>query len=162
MTSSVGPDGERWAPVHTIVPRSEAAAMWAGLRELEALHADDLTRHRVTVAYLLTTVSTQAIIIEPALYWPGPRRPIHDLVLEPDQRAALAEHDADPAADAFVETYRAAMLRLFAVAGSAHLQIGRTYPYAATRDPATLALLRATKAHLDPDGLLNPGVLGLG
>lgn len=161
MTSSVGPDGERWAPLHTIVPRSAAADMWARLRGLEVAHADDLTRHRVTVAYLLTTVSTQAVIIEPALYWPGPRRPIHDLVMEPAQRDALPEHDADPAADAFVAAYRDAMLGLFASAGSAHLQIGRTYPYAPTRDPATLALLSAVKRHLDPDGLVNPGVLGL-
>ena len=161
MTSPVGPDGERWAPLHTIVPRSRAGEMWARLRDLETAHADALARHRVIVTYLLTTVSTQAVIIEPALCWPGPRRPIHDLVLEPSQRHALAEYDPDPDADAFVTTYRDAMLGLFAAAGSAHLQIGRTYPYATSREPATLAMLRAAKAHLDPGGLMNPGVLGL-
>ena len=92
---------------------------------------------------------------------PGPRHPINDLVLDPTQREALAEHEPDPEADAFVETYRREMLDLFQRMGTAHLQIGRTYPYAATRDPATLILLRAMKRHLDPEGLINPGVLGL-
>ena len=45
--------------------------------------------------------------------------------------------------------------------GAAHLQIGKTYPYLAGRNPASMALLRAIKAELDPRNILNPGVLGL-
>lgn len=161
MTSSVGPVGERWAPVHAITSRSGIGGLWEDLRDLEARHAGSLSEHEVTVAYLLTTVATEAVIIEPALYWPGRRRPIHDLVLTEDQRSAFPEGDDEPEADEFVEQYRAAMLDIFSARGAAHLQIGRVYPYAETRDPRTLALLKAIKAHVDPMGLMNPGVLGL-
>ena len=42
------------------------------------------------------------------------------------------------------------------------MQIGRSYPWAATRQETTLSLLSEVKAWADPDGLMNPGSLGLG
>jgi D-lactate dehydrogenase (cytochrome) len=50
---------------------------------------------------------------------------------------------------------------IFTRYGAAHFQVGRTYPLAKTRSPANLALLKAIKAALDPDNLINPGALGL-
>ena len=44
---------------------------------------------------------------------------------------------------------------------SAHVQIGRSYKWAQTREPATLAVLRAIKQTLDPQHRVNPGSLGL-
>jgi FAD/FMN-containing dehydrogenase len=46
--------------------------------------------------------------------------------------------------------------------GCGHFQIGRTYPYAASRDAASWQLLQAIKAASDPQDRLNPGALGLG
>jgi len=128
---------------------------------MEGRHADRLAEHRVSVGYLLITVSSQAFIIEPALYWPGERRPIHDLVLTELERDRLAERPRDAATEAFVARYRGEMMDLFEELGSAHLRIGRAYPYAAMREASTLALLRAVKSHVDPHGLMNPGALGL-
>jgi FAD/FMN-containing dehydrogenase len=45
--------------------------------------------------------------------------------------------------------------------GGAHLQIGKVYPLLDGRNTASVALLRAIKAALDPQGILNPGALGL-
>jgi glycolate oxidase len=42
-----------------------------------------------------------------------------------------------------------------------HFQLGKTYPYASVLSPEPLALVRALKHALDPDGLLNPGALEL-
>jgi D-lactate dehydrogenase (cytochrome) len=42
-----------------------------------------------------------------------------------------------------------------------HFQIGRAYPYLQRLQPATRSLLEALKQHLDPDGRMNPGSLGL-
>ncbi|MEO5831115.1 MAG: FAD-linked oxidase C-terminal domain-containing protein, partial [Rhodanobacter sp.] len=43
--------------------------------------------------------------------------------------------------------------------GAVHFQIGKFYTYRAGRDPVALALLDAIKHQLDPQGLMNPGVL---
>lgn len=42
-----------------------------------------------------------------------------------------------------------------------YFQIGRTYPLEQQSDPRAWRLLKAVKAELDPQGLMNPGVLGL-
>jgi FAD/FMN-containing dehydrogenase len=60
-----------------------------------------------------------------------------------------------------VDEARAEAVSAFARFGAAHFQIGRAYPFAQTRQPETLAVLRALKAQFDPQGVMNPGVLGL-
>ena len=45
--------------------------------------------------------------------------------------------------------------------GGAHLQIGKVYPLLPGRNAASVMLLRAIKAALDPHDILNPGALGL-
>jgi glycolate oxidase len=45
--------------------------------------------------------------------------------------------------------------------GGMHFQIGRTYPLQDGVDPRAWSLLKAIKADLDPQGLMNPGALGL-
>ena len=60
-----------------------------------------------------------------------------------------------------VDRTREKILDIFESFGATHFQIGRTYRYAQTRDPMTLALLKAVKSYVDPKGLMNPGALGL-
>ena len=45
--------------------------------------------------------------------------------------------------------------------GASHLQVGKDYPYLQTRKPAVRELVRQLKTLLDPQGLMNPGALGL-
>ena len=54
-----------------------------------------------------------------------------------------------------------ALVDLFYEQGAIHLQIGRTYRYRDSLDPAADALLVDLKKSLDPRGLMNPGSLGL-
>ena len=68
---------------------------------------------------------------------------------------------ANPAAAAVVREARRQVLAVFERFGCGHFQIGRTYPYRASRDAASWALLQAVKAAVDPAGARNPGVLGL-
>ena len=41
------------------------------------------------------------------------------------------------------------------------MQVGKDYPWFATRKPATKALAQDLKRLLDPENLMNPGALGL-
>jgi D-lactate dehydrogenase (cytochrome) len=45
--------------------------------------------------------------------------------------------------------------------GAGHLQIGRAYPFLRERSQPFVQVLRALKRAVDPQGLINPGVLGL-
>ena len=56
---------------------------------------------------------------------------------------------------------RVELIELMYRHGAAHLQIGRAYPYARDRDPGALELLRSVKRQVDPQGLINPGALGI-
>ena len=50
---------------------------------------------------------------------------------------------------------------IFSEFGAIHMQIGKSYPYMHGRQQEAEALLREIKKQLDPDGLMNPGGLGL-
>ena len=41
------------------------------------------------------------------------------------------------------------------------MQIGKDYPYLETRKPEVRQLVVGLKQLLDPDGIMNPGALGL-
>ena len=51
--------------------------------------------------------------------------------------------------------------RLCVKNGASHLQVGKDYPYLATRQPAVRDLVRELKRLVDPKGIMNPGALGL-
>ena len=158
--SVVGPSGEGWVPVHGHVSLSNAPAMLGEIEALFADMADVFAREDIKVAFLLTTLSTNALTIEPVFYWPEEHRAIHAALMEPEHRDKLPAIAPRTGARAVVERARAGVIAINQRVGGAHFQIGRTYPYRASRDAATLTLLDAIKAITDPTGALNPGGLG--
>ena len=54
------------------------------------------------------------------------------------------------------------LVALYAEHGAAHFQIGRAYPWLPRLDAPARALVQQLKTALDPQGLMNPGALGLG
>jgi FAD/FMN-containing dehydrogenase len=161
LNNVLGPDGERWAPIHGIVPLESGPACWAQIERLFDDHRAVLDAKGVTTGHLVTTIATNGFLIEPVFFWPGARFKLHETTVEASYLAKLPTHADDPETVALIDTLRAAILDVFQRHGAAHFQVGRTYRYAETRAPATLAMLRAIKAALDPKGLMNPGALGL-
>ncbi|MDZ5650033.1 FAD-binding oxidoreductase [Nitrospirillum sp. BR 11828] len=161
LNAVLGPGGERWAPIHALTPLSRAHEIFTAMEaELTSMRAE-LNDHKVEHAYLFTAMSTNAIIIEPVFYWPDALLEVHEAVVESNHLAKLTRNPPNPAAAAMVEKARQRLLALFLRNGLAHFQIGRTYPYLPSRDAASIDLLRALKAALDPAHTLNPGALGL-
>jgi FAD/FMN-containing dehydrogenase len=161
VNSMVGPDGERWVPVHGFLPHSRLVEGWQAVQAIYAAHAQAMAEQGVQAGAMLAAVSPQACLIEPVFFWPDALNPLHRHAVEPGHLAKLKGFAANPPAAALVHQLRAEIIAAFQALGAVHLQIGRTYPWKKSLDPAIGALISALKRELDPRGLMNPGVLGL-
>jgi D-lactate dehydrogenase (cytochrome) len=153
----LAPDGNRMVPLHGIVPWSMAAATDAALAALFARHDEACRRVKLSIGTSFFGVARSGLLYEPVLYWPDARLLSHERRTTTD----LPRHPPNPEAAALAAAISAEIIAVFAQMGATHLQIGRLYPWAAQRDPGAMALVRAIKAEIDPQGLINPGVLGL-
>jgi len=158
----LGPKGERWAPSHGIVPHSRIVGLADNLKRFFEDRSDILLEHGIEWGYVSFAISTTAILLEPMLYWPGARALYHERMIAPAHLAKLPRHEPAPEAAAAMEKLRSELTLFWMSEGCAHLQIGKTYRYLESRQPAVRSLLQGLKALVDPDGLVNPGALGLG
>ena len=162
LNSMLGPQGQRWAPVHGLVPHSKAAACYEAIESLFAHHRAEMEALAVFTGTLVSAVSGAGTIIEPCLYWPDAANPLHRSTVEAAHLSKLPKHKTNPQALALAQKIKQALVDLFYEHGAAHLQIGRVYRYRDSLDPTADALLCALKKAVDPQGLMNPGSLGLG
>jgi FAD/FMN-containing dehydrogenase len=157
----LGPKGQRWAPSHGIVPHSRAPALVAAFQAFLAARQGILTEHGIETGFVAFAIATNAILFEPMFYWPGARQAYHERMIEPGYLAKLPVLPPNPAADAAMRQLREELVKFWAEQGCAHLQIGKTYRYLETREPAFRHLLEQIKSAVDPNRLMNPGSLGL-
>ena len=160
LNSMLGPGGERWVPVHCVVPLSRGAAMLAACEAVFARHATELERLGIHHGYLSCTVGGGGVLVEPCIYWPDARQAFHEAILDPAYLSKLPSFPENLPARQAVAQLRSELADLFAASGAASFQIGKFYRYRGSLDAGTLAMLDALKRHLDPRGLMNPGVLG--
>ena len=160
LNSVVGPDGEGWVPVHGQCPLGNAPDILDEIEALFTAHRAEMEPLGVWTAYLLSSLSTNAITIEPVFYWPEPWRAIHETAAEASHLARLTKPADSTEARALVERLRDAVKGIFLAAGVANFQIGRSYPYRESRDDASKLLLDGIKALVDPERRFNPGGLG--
>ena len=161
VNSMVGPNGERWVPVHGIVRHSAAPGAIAAIGALYEANVADMERLEVGAGYMFLTVATTGFLIEPVFYWPDELGEIHRRSVEPGHWAKLTRFPGRPEARALVQRLRTGVIEIFREAGGMHFQIGRTYPLKQGSDPRGWKLLEAIKRDLDPCGRMNPGALGL-
>ena len=157
----LGPRGERWVPVHGILPFSRVEAFRRDLVDYYAANAARMQQHRVTKGAMFMTVGTNGFVYEPVFYWQDARNACHERLVPADYLKTLPAYDANPAGRALVQEMKQGIVDLFHRHGAAHLQVGKLYPYLRDRDAATVKLVRAVKHGLDPGRRMNPGALGL-
>jgi FAD/FMN-containing dehydrogenase len=157
----LGPKGERWVPMHGVVPFSRANEVHARLSSLYADNAERMKRHRVEKGAMFMAISTNAFLYEPVFYWEDDRTVFHKRYLPAEYLRTLPEYPANPDGRALVRELRREILKLFATVGAVHMQVGKMYPYMEGRQPEAARALRELKKALDPRGLMNPGALQL-
>jgi FAD/FMN-containing dehydrogenase len=157
----LGPRGQRWVPMHGIMPFSKLDAFHAKLQDMYADYADRMKQGKVEFAAMFTTISTHGFLYEPVFYWEDDRTPYHKRYLPQDYLDTLPEYPANPEGRALVAEMKVSIQDIFSETGAIHMQLGKAYPYLRNRDPSAEAALRALKRELDPKGLMNPGGLQL-
>lgn len=157
--SMLGPSGERWAPVHAIVPHSQAPALMAALDALFAREAATMQQHGIFIGTLMTTIAAQATLIEPCVYWPDSHTEFHRRNVEAEHLGRIGCPGENLQARAVAKALKRKIADTMRGLGAAHFQLGKFYTYREGRDPSALALLDAIKRQLDPQGLMNPGAL---
>lgn len=160
INALIGPDGERWLPAHAVFPASEAARGFKAAASVLSDQAAGMKRAGMRATTLLAAVGGE-ILVEPQLYWPDALSAFQKAHSPPTQLRHFEGSPANPAARDLALQIRKALTGAMKAAGGAHLQIGRYYDYAADLPEAMRAMLEGLKSRLDPDGVLNPGVLGL-
>lgn len=161
LNNMIGPEGERWAPVHGIVPHAVAPQTWAALDDYFSEMKPEFDEHGVTTGYLVTTISTNGFLIEPVFYWPEALDLIHKQTVEAATLARVKSFPQNKAATAVVAKARRRVAEIFLENGAAHFQIGKTYLYREGRKADAWNLLDALKSAVDPQRRMNPGALGL-
>ena len=161
VNSMVGPQGERWVPIHGIAAHSKTPETIKAIEAFIESHADDIKKHGIGIGYLLATVSTSAMVIEPVFFWPDKLNDLHRASVEKSVQENFTDFPESLETRALVQTLRSGIADIFREQGAVHLQIGKTYDYIDSIDPAASDLVRALKKAVDPGGRVNPGSLGL-
>ncbi|MCC5860470.1 MAG: FAD-binding oxidoreductase [Gammaproteobacteria bacterium] len=161
LTPILGPNGERWKPTHAILPLSRVLQHHADVEALVAEYAPQMAEHRVRLTRMLMFVSTHAFVYEPTFLWEDELLAYHERVYPAALLPTVPRHPPNPGGRALVAEMKDRLQALCIANGASHLQVGKDYPYLATREPALAAFVRQLKDRVDPDGLLNPGALGL-
>jgi FAD/FMN-containing dehydrogenase len=161
LNGILGADGERWAALNSKVAHSGAMDLMQATDKIIAKHQTAMQRYGVTISRLYIAISNHAFSYEPVLRWHDAWLPVHRRTPEPNYLAGFEEPEENLPARELVDSIRAEIVSLFQRKGVASNQIGKTYPYFASLLPETAALVRDLKRSLDPEGLMNPGALGI-
>ena len=161
VNSMVGPEAERWLPLHCVAPHSIAFDVYKALEDLYERYSEEIEKYQVGCGFLFATLGNNVTILEPVYFWPEALNELHKHAVEKEHLKKLKEHSANPEATAFIYTLRQEVIDIFTKFGTVHMQLGKGYPYQKQAKPEVLKLVEVLKQQVDPKGLINPGALGL-
>jgi FAD/FMN-containing dehydrogenase len=157
----LSPLGQRQLPFHAIFPFSQAAPFHNALQAFLATRSTDMERHRMGAVSVYSATSTNGFLYEPVFQWPDVPDIFHRRHTPSDIIARADRNEPNPPARLLARELKDRVVELMFEHGGVHLQIGKTYPYLADRDPRQTRLLSELKNAVDPQHLINPGALGL-
>ncbi len=159
--NTLGPAGERWVPLHGILPHSQVKAFHSALEDFYAERADDMKKLGIWYGGMFATVGSSAFLYEIALYWPDETTVYHTEVVPAEYLEKLPKYPANLEARTYVQQLKNDLTSLFIKHGATNFQLGKAYPYASRLSPEARTLVKSIKSTLDPDSRLSPEGLGL-
>ncbi len=161
LNNMVGPNGERWVPVHTILPHSKADQAMNQVLALFEKHDALMEQHGIGYGILLATIANNGFVIEPVFFSPDELNEIHRATVEDSVLKKMSGFAANLDVREAVGEIRRQLIDVFQSAGGVHMQIGKSYPYRSSLRPESWRIIETLKQSLDPDSRMNPGSLGL-
>lgn len=157
----LGPNGERWVPIHGILQHSDVVPFHEEFQRLLERYRERCEGTGVWTGAMFSAIGPSAFLYEIAFYWPDKLNAYHLNTLEPEFLSAIPKHEANPEGAGVAESLKADTIALYGKFGAVHLQLGKAYPYVNRLDASSVSILRDVKRSLDPRNLMNPGALGL-
>ncbi|MDX2221118.1 MAG: FAD-binding oxidoreductase [Rhodospirillaceae bacterium] len=143
---------------HGVFPLGQAGPAYAELCRYFDTWAEPFARHQINLS-ISVAVAGRALLLEPVMAWSDRPRAVHERTMGPLPEPRATREN--PAASSAVREARVGLRDLFARLGAAHMQIGKFYGLGETVRPAARQSLKRLKQALDPQGIMNPGALGL-
>jgi D-lactate dehydrogenase (cytochrome) len=156
----VGPENNS-VPSNRVFAYSRVHEVSRALEAFFAAHAD-VMRRKGLVHTVLWVGSGGSVGVEPIIYWRDAMSPLRMSIVVSNRRTELAAIPRDTAAHEAAVEIRRKLVELLGQFDGGHFQIGKYYPYMQQlRDDNCRQAIRDVKRMLDPEGLINPGGLGL-
>jgi D-lactate dehydrogenase (cytochrome) len=156
----LGLDGERWVPIHSVFPLSDAQKAVAANEAYFQEKKEFMKKYGIVHCLMTMTVGNE-FFLEPAFYWHDEITPLHAASVGHDTVKPWLNRPANPESRHAVVELRRGCQELYASLGGASWQVARDYPFESILTPETWSLAENIKKALDPKGLMNPGSLGL-
>ena len=157
----LGPSGDRWVPMHGILPHSRLGAILDDVDAYMDTQNDVIEKHGIVWGQVSNLIGQSRVLVEINLYWKDRRTDMIESYLDEDFLESKDIYVHNPEAFDVVGKLRIGLAALFRKRGGTHLQIGRSYPFLDSRLDNTAAAIRSIKNMIDPDNRINPGALGL-
>ena len=157
----LGPKGDRWVPMHGIVPHSLHGKLLDEIDEFMNSQEYIINKHNLVWGQVSNLIGSSRVLIEVNLYWKDTLSDMIESYLNVSFLKSKERYDKNPEAYKAVGELRKGLSNLFRKNGGTHLQIGRSYPYLDSRMQTVSDLLKSLKKEVDPRNQINPGVLSL-
>jgi FAD/FMN-containing dehydrogenase len=156
----LGGDGQRWVPTNSMFPLSKAVAVAEAIPAYFDSHRAEMDRHGMYESYM-TNFNERFFMCEPSFYWQDEVSELHLRHLDKESADKFRDKPANPEARAFAQELRAGLRDRMFELGAVHVQLAKFYRFEESLQPETWRLIRELKTLFDPEGILNPGNLGL-
>ncbi|MFW0778361.1 MAG: FAD-binding oxidoreductase [Rickettsiales bacterium] len=159
--NTLGPSGERWVPLHGILPHSACAAFHLELEKFFNCHKQKMDELGIWYGGMFATIGSSGFLYELALYWPDEITAYHRQVIPDEYLSNLPTYPANPMAREFVDQLKQDLIALYCKHQAVNFQLGKAYPYASRLQASSLSLIKVLKQNTDPDFVIAPGNLEL-